>query len=309
MAEAFQLSLPNGGVVTGLRTTPKAGVPNQTPLVVALHGGTYSASYFFADDHHSALPMSTALGVPIIAVNRPGYKESTALPPVPEDSTFLQEEGKYLHTQILPAIWKEYAASLGVSSIVLLTHSLGAPPAIVASALNVESKSYPLAGLIVSSIGTEWDAENKKGLLELLATKPPTIGFPNDMKDAVMLGTREEGMADPAIYEQTEALQTVMSFGECYDVQLLWLTYWTKYASKVDVPVMYGLAEHDWLWTASTKHVQEFAAAFAGSPRVESGLVLGTTHCMELSRVGRGWYARALGFAVECGVAKSLKKP
>ena len=56
----------------------------------------------------------------------------------------------------------------------------------------------------------------------------------------------------------------------------------------------------------SEQHVRNFAAAFKKSPRVESGIVLGAPHSMELSRFGQGWYARAFGFAVECAVGKDL---
>lgn len=113
-------------------------------------------------------------------------------------------------------------------------------------------------------------------------------------------------MADPSIYKQTAALQAETSFAELSDASTQWLDYWKKYAAKVSVPVMYGLAEKDQLWTASEVHARDFAAAFKGSPRVESGIILGSAHCSELSRVGRGWYVRAFGFAMECAVAKDL---
>jgi len=104
----------------------------------------------------------------------------------------------------LPAIWKKYASALGVSCIVSMTHTLGVPSGIVASALNAETRSYPLAGLVISSIGTEWDEEHRGGMQDMLKEKPATITFPNDFKDTAMLGSREEGMADPSIYDHTE---------------------------------------------------------------------------------------------------------
>lgn len=79
-----------------------------------------------------------------------------------------------------------------------------------------------------------------------------------------MLGSREEGMADASTYDQTEVLQDVMLFDECADVQTQWLDYWQEYAAKVDVPVMYALAEKDWLWTVSEQHVRDFAGGFKG---------------------------------------------
>ena len=123
-----------------------------------------------------------------------------------------------------------------------------------------------------------------------------------------MLGTPEEGMADQSIYKHTAALQSETPAGELSDTLTQWLGYWTKYAVKVPVPVMYGLADADNLWSASEQSVRSFATAFEKSPRFESGIILGSAHCSELCKVSRGWYARAFGFAMECAVAKELKR-
>lgn len=177
--EPFQVSLANNAVVTGLASLPhhdQVSSSSTIPLLVAIHGGTYSASYFFADSEHSALPVSSALRVPFLAINRPGYKDSTTLWTLPPDTTYFQEEGKYLHKHILPAIWKEYASQLNVSTIVLMTHSLGSPSAIVAAALNAESNLYPLAGLIMSGVGTEQRKGNTfEAQLKMLEEKPATM--------------------------------------------------------------------------------------------------------------------------------------
>ncbi|KAL8765407.1 MAG: hypothetical protein Q9209_007513 [Squamulea sp. 1 TL-2023] len=141
--ESFSLTLDNNAIVSGLRTPAgQKSLPKDTPLIVALHGGSYSADYYNATPTYSALPYSTFLRVPFIALNRPGYKDSTDLPnSVPDGSTFLQEEGRYLHNQILPAVWKAYADDYGVSSIVILAHSLSVPMTIVAAALNATTSS------------------------------------------------------------------------------------------------------------------------------------------------------------------------
>ena len=135
-----------------------------------------------------------------------------------------------------------------------------------------------------------------------------TSNFPDDFKGPIMLGPPEEGMADQSIYKQTAALQSDTPAGELSDTLTQWLGYWAKYAAEVSVPVMYGLAEKDNLWSVSERSVRSFAAAFAKSPRVESGIILGSAHCSELCKVSRGWYARAFGFALECAVAKELKR-
>ncbi|KAL8975903.1 MAG: hypothetical protein Q9205_007992, partial [Flavoplaca limonia] len=100
------------------------------------------AHYYDATPTYSAASYSDFLRVPFIAINRPGYKDSTALPDAtPEGSTFLQEEGRYLHNEILPAVWEAYAADYGASSIVILAHSLSVPMTIIAAALNATAPS------------------------------------------------------------------------------------------------------------------------------------------------------------------------
>lgn len=102
--EPFSLQVSNNAVITGLRTPAAAKPPpKDTPLIVALHGGSYSADYYNATPVNSASPYSTFLGVPFIAINRPGCKDSTDLPnPLPKGRTFLQVEGTYLHNEIPP---------------------------------------------------------------------------------------------------------------------------------------------------------------------------------------------------------------
>ena len=48
-------------------------LPN-APLIVAIHGGTYTSAYFDVPGY-SLLDRADASGVPIIAPDRPGYGE------------------------------------------------------------------------------------------------------------------------------------------------------------------------------------------------------------------------------------------
>ncbi len=48
------------------------------PLVIALHGGTYSSEYFDIPGH-SLLDIATERGIPVIALDRPNYVDSTPL--------------------------------------------------------------------------------------------------------------------------------------------------------------------------------------------------------------------------------------
>ncbi|KAI4144449.1 MAG: hypothetical protein L6R39_004175 [Caloplaca ligustica] len=302
--DPFSLPLSNSALVTGLRTPPLSSPPPKgTPLVVAIHGGSYSAHYFDAAPSNSALPISNFLCVPCVAINRPGYLDcSTLHTPLPEDSTYCQEEGKHLHQEILPSIWRAYSEAYSVSSIVVLAHSLSVPMAVVAAALHAqqEDKAYPLAGVILHGFGTRLNTASMDSIHPFIDPSSPRIALPVRLKDELMLC----GLADQDVLEQSEGLNTSVGLPEFADGGGSWLTYWReKYAQFVKSPVLYSLAGEDKLWIATVETVDEFAGAFTSSVGVERGLVVGAPHCMELGRAGSVWYARCFGWALECGVA------
>ncbi|MCJ1484289.1 hypothetical protein MMC06_004457 [Schaereria dolodes] len=310
--QSFILDLSDGGRVTGLLTFPKAdpSIPSShLPLIVAIHGGAYSSSYFFADSEHSALPFSIARGIPLIAINRPGYKDSTPLPSVPSDSSFIREEGKYLHNYVLPAIWKKYAVLLGVSSIVLHMHSFGALGAVIAAALytdEVKRKTYSLAGLVISGIGTTGQQPDE-AVRRLLAKKPPRAALPCGNGDTTMLQTSRERVLDSdSIGRETSDSKT--SFAEAYDARELWVDYWMDYATRVGVPVMYALTEMEKYCEQSKGYTQKLAAVFERNYKAERSSIVGAPQATELNYMSKGWYGRVFGFAIECGVAEAMGK-
>ncbi|ETI26421.1 hypothetical protein G647_03198 [Cladophialophora carrionii CBS 160.54] len=315
--ESFTLSLTNEAQVSGLLSIPSrtSTTPYYRPLIVGLHGGTYFSSYFANETASSALRIAASLGVPFISVDRPGYKDSTALPTLPAGSTFLQEEGKYLHQHILPAIWQAYGAASEATTVVILAHSLGAPGAIVAAALHAREQqqhTYPCGGLIMSGWGTVHarPREAAKHMMDTL-TVNGRINWPLEHKDAPMFGATPEELAlrvSPDVLALTSQLDHSMSRGEIEDGTFTWLDYWLDYAKDVQWPIMYGMAQHDALWKTTRENVEDFARAFTSSQRVERGVVLEAPHCMELSYWGPGWIARCIGFAIECAAAEGVKR-
>ncbi|KAL8709931.1 MAG: hypothetical protein Q9220_005381 [cf. Caloplaca sp. 1 TL-2023] len=318
--EAFSLRISKESVVTGLRTPALSGEPQKdTPLIVAIHGGSYSAAYYDVGQNNSAAPCSAFFGVPFIAIDRPGYLDSTPLPaPIPEDSSYCQEEGKYLHNEVLPAIWKMYSKEHPVSSIVILAHSLAVPMTIVAAALTAESSSkepsYRLAGIILSGFGTTLSTETQEYMGPKLAESPQPdpdrIRFPTLLKDDIMLCGDSTGITSPEVFEHSERLNvTSCSQGEWTDGGYLWASYGKeRYMQHVKCPVMYALAGEENLWVVNAETLDWFADSFKSSSRVDKGVIPGAPHCMELGRAGRGWYARVFGWAIECGVAFGLGK-
>jgi len=327
--EPFRLPLSDGRQITGLLSLPpKAAHPFKgTPLVVTVHGGTYTASYYDADPAHSISNISKALSIPVVSLTRPGYSESTALPPLQEGETWNQVNGKYLHRSILPAVWKAYGSKSGATSIVLHSHSIGAAIAILTTALHnrsPETAGYPLSGLVTSGIGSKLtdepsdnvDAhEEKNEMLRMIDSYQPKPGieapvstWPVEAKDLLMLRA-QDGLCSPSLLNGTTAkLNHAASIREPLDIRRQWPHYWHDYAKDIYVPHMYGLGAEESLWIADRVWVDEYAKAFTKSVRVEASALPLAPHCIELSYMGQAWLTRTLGFAMECAVWDVLRR-
>lgn len=312
--QAFKTSLPNGATLSGHRYNPETSSPayaalddSRRPLLVAIHGGTYSSTYFDADTKHTAVLCSKGLGVPVVAIDRPLYQETSSFYPLPEGKTYHEGLAVHLHKHILPTIWKEYGQ--GCSSMVLHCHSLAVPSQVIVAGWHAqerargETPAYPLSGLTVSGFGSQ----NTSTIVEQRKDAPEYINIPPEVKDNQMF---EPGTVDPAIYKQSERLNNRMPYAELGDYGAVWAgDKWRVLCGAVEVPVMIGIAERDALWAGTEEHVREFAGGFSSSERVDASLVRGAPHCIELSYWAQGWYARCFGWALECAATHAAKKP
>src|ERR1700677_1905528 len=86
-----RLIAADGGVAVAVSYhAPAVEIPG-LPLLVALHGGTYTSAYFgVAGGEPGVFPdIAARNGFAVINVDRPGYGESTLLPD--EDNTFARQ--------------------------------------------------------------------------------------------------------------------------------------------------------------------------------------------------------------------------
>lgn len=303
----FVLTLSNNATVAGIHSipTPSSTSPQNRPLIVSLHGGTYDCHYFDASPIYTASVTSEAFGIPFVSIDRPCYGGTTSFLPVPAGSTFNQETGLWLHKYILPALWREFGLPNQCNSVVLLCHSFGSMGGIVAAALHAEDSNppYPLAGLIFSGMGDKQSANMKDA-----PPMPPNVGsehvlFPLAVKDNVMF---RPGTVDENILHHSERLNAVSPVTEMYELKQ-WLSCWKSWASKVKTAVMLALVEDDVFFEATEKDIQVCTAAFTQSERVDGSLVRGAPHCMELSYWAQGWYARCFGFSLECSTSVRVR--
>ncbi|KAJ5971266.1 uncharacterized protein N7479_001184 [Penicillium vulpinum] len=308
--EIFETTLPNGGTISGRFNFPTTSpTSNHVPLIVCIHGGSYDAEYFDADDDHSILSTSVPAKIPVISLTRPGYGSSSTVPmdAMDKDTTYGQAQGKYLNSTVLPFLWEQYGKSSGATGIVLLSHSIGAMIAIIAAGSYTGTEGYPLSGLITSGISTELTPGPRAVMLHLLKETTGVVQFDDSPKDAIMLQIPMNQFTDEKMCRHTKRLNWPVPPGELHDINMTWLDYWHEYSDRVTVPVMHVLAEFDGLWSYSPQVLEDYKNAFPNSPHIISEVVPMAPHCIELSLQSKPWYMKCCSFAMQCAIWDVLR--
>ena len=109
---------PAKGMTFSMRRRPDSPVAAGAPLVVALPGGTYSSVYFDVPGQ-SLLDTAETVGVPVIAVDRPGYLGSTK---AETDGSIILRNAEVLD-HLIGELWDTYGA--GAPGVVVIGHSIG----------------------------------------------------------------------------------------------------------------------------------------------------------------------------------------
>ena len=280
---------PATGMTFSARRRPGTTSADGAPLVVALPGGTYTSVYFDVPGY-SLLERAEALGVSVIAVDRPGYRGST--PVEPGESIILRNAEVLEH--LVGELWEAYGA--GAAGVVVIGHSIGGA---VTIALAARQPSWPLLGIAVSGClvrvppesGDAWAALPDQEFVEL----------PGPVKDFVMFGpawTHSPGM--PAAGHVADA---PVPKAELLDITGGWIGRMRKNAGRVRVPVHSRQGEFDHLWVTDDVEVAAFRSAFGAAPWVDARLVPNAGHCIDFHHAAGALQLQQLAFALECTVA------
>lgn len=286
---AAQVTHPVFGGLSGRAQAVAKPQPN-TPLVVAVHGGTYTSAYFDVPGG-SLFDAAAALGVPIVAPDRPGYGNSPVLPPAE-----MSIEGQARHlVAALSDAWQRHGA--GTCGIVLIGHSIGAAiAAVMAGLVAAEGHDLPLLGLAISGIGLKTPAEHKPLWEQLPDT--PVVHMPPGVKEAVMFGP--QGSFDLELARASKAADVGAPKVELVDIVSAWGPRARERLARIHVPVHYRQGEFDRLWIVDANEVDGFAQALSASSRVDAQMMRNTGHCMDFHHIGRALQTQQLGFALQC---------
>ena len=258
------------------------------PLVVAIHGGTYTSRYFDLPGY-SLLDRAKVLGIPLVAPDRPGYGDSVV--PPPEDAGI--EHSAMLLDRAIGAMFEKYGD--GTHGIVLVGHSIGAA---IAAMIAARRPAWPLLGLAMSGLCLTpppgADAEAWESLPDV-----PFVDMPREVKDHVMFGTA--GSYPPEMPELSHLADASIPRAELLDIVTVWPARARAVLAEVRVPVHYRQGESDQLWVTNAGEVDAFAACCANAPSLDAKLVPGAGHCIDFHLAGAAFQLDQLAFALHCG--------
>jgi len=291
MSTPFTHSVGGAGAAAGFSFTgrtnigadvqPRAGVP----LVIALHGGTYSSEYFDIAGH-SLLDNAAKQGIPVIAIDRPNYVGSS---PLTSDSSIIAANAEVIGDAI-GSIWSEHGAD--AAGVVLVAHSIGGA---VATIIAATPQSWPLLGLATSGCLVRVPAESAGAWAAL--PDIPMIDLPVPLKDQLMFGPPET--YDDAMPAASYPSNTPVPKAELLDITGGWIAARSETTGKVAVPVHHRQGEFDHLWVTSQDEIDEYRAGFTSAPTTDFALQLGSGHCIDFHLPSDEFQNSQLAFASE----------
>lgn len=277
MTNAFELATGSGRI-TGIAAEGQPG----KPLIVCIPGGSYNAQYFDVPGH-SLLQAAQKRGFPVVALDRPGYGGSDPI----EGPTRFARNADVL-ADAIGELWQQHADT--APGVVLIGHSMGG-----AIALHIASRphAWPLLGVSATAIHIDapeavtqaWDSIPDGVVVE----------FTDEQRVQFMFGP--EGTYEPDVLRGAAKASEGIPVEELREVVDGWIADFPGIAAGIEVPVHYGLAEHENLWISSPENVRAFADAFTHCPSISPEYVKGVGHNIDHHNGSDAFHQRQLDFA------------
>jgi pimeloyl-ACP methyl ester carboxylesterase len=265
--------------------TAELGV-SDGPLIVALHGGSYTSTYFDVPGH-SLLTRAASNRIRVIALDRPCYGRSDALP---ADNITFQRSATALDAAIT-RLWDDYGTHH--TGVVLVGHSIGG-----AICIHIASRApdWPLLDIAVSGIHDVTPEQVRNAWDAMPAGQP--VQFTPEQRRMFFYGPA--WTIEPDIVSRADASAARIPLAELLEVVGRWPDQAAELAAKITVPVQYLAFEFERLWCIDADSVRSFAASFTAAPLVLSELMTGIGHNADHHRNSQAFHLRQLAFALDC---------
>jgi pimeloyl-ACP methyl ester carboxylesterase len=272
-------------IVDGVPMSALVAEPSQDPraVIVAIHGGGTTATYFDCPGHPSLSLLRTGAeaGFTVVALDRPGYGSSAPYP----DAMARPEQRVNLAFGAVDRILGERPRGAG---LFLMGHSGGCE---LVMRMGADERGGDLLGMELAGTGRHYHPAAREILKVASRERRPAglrelLWHPEKLYPPEVLAGATVSPSAPA-YEEHMAADWVRR-----DFPAL--------APAVRVPVHFSIAEHEKVWQNDDSAMAEIAALFSGAPRFTIHRQPGAGHNLSLGHTAADYHATVISFATEC---------
>ena len=251
-------------------------------VIVAVHGGATSSTYFDCPGHPelSLLRTAAAAGFTTIALDRPGYGASALYADEmadPDRRTALA----------YGAVDKILADDSPGAGLFLFALSAGCE---LALRMVVDPRGADVVGVELAGTGLRYHPDALAIIEEATVTSRPA-------------GLRDLLWQPTELYPPEVLTGSLSAPGVGYESEVT--ANWARrgfpeLASRVTVSVEFSVAEYEAVWESDTEAVDAVAALFTSSPAVRVNRMPGSGHNLSVGHTAGEYHARVLSFVDEC---------
>jgi pimeloyl-ACP methyl ester carboxylesterase len=264
------LTLDAGGIpLSALLAEPAAQAPRAT--ILAIHGRGTGAAYW-----NAFLPLATAQGFAVLAIDRPGYGESAEFLP---EGLPLADQATALHTAL-----KDYSRTHDTGAgVFLLGHSDGGKVALHTAATE---GPLPLLGLDTSGTGYRYH--------------PEALHFPTTLGGgATKLNWGPLNLYPPGTFRASRTLLSPTPPREEAET-IHWPRQFEELAPHVRIPVRLTFAEHEHWWELDEATLAEMTSHLTAAPSATTAHLPSAGHNITLGLTAPAYHQAVLTFLEQC---------
>jgi pimeloyl-ACP methyl ester carboxylesterase len=274
--------------LSGIAAKPVGGPARG--LIVALHGGSYSAGYW----HYaygaglSLLELGAELGFHVLALDRPGYGASHDFDP---NRLGLDSQAEFVFDAI--DTWSIKNSFDG--PVFVIGHSIGG---IVSLLMASNERRARLSGIDVLGVPFRFPATDAGAEVNSWSTTGSHVPIP-DEKARKWLLFGPDGSFGAEAFEFDSTLLRPMPVAEYRDA-LLMPAAWPRVLPEIQTPVQFTLAEFEVMQVASWDTLDEVRKLLCNSSNAVVHLQRASGHNASVHWIARAYHMRAVAFFEEC---------